>query len=231
MTVREIIDSFRSKIKERSIDTIYTNGQLYQFLKEQFEWILAREASAGRVWTSTYMFKILRGLEVIEVSTIDENCPIKGCCKISRTKDRLPSIWRDKGGTIIRFVTSLDGSTDFFITTAWGWNNKKNDPYQKLTSQKYTFYQDGYLWFPEHNPHRINVEAFFEEDLAYINSKRNDCEGCYEKEDCIRYLDTDMMLPDWVLAESISKAAELLLGTAARIQQDNNLDKNETRRN
>lgn len=231
MTVREIIDSFRSKIKERSIDTIYTNGQLYQFLKEQFEWILAREASAGRVWTSTYMFKILRGLEVIEVSTIDEGCPIKGCCKISRTKDRLPSIWRDKAGTIIRFVTSLDGSTDFFITTAWGWNNKKNDPYQKLTSQKYAFYQDGYLWFPEHNPHRINVEAFFEEDLAYINSKRNDCEGCYEKEDCIRYLDTDMMLPDWVLAESISKAAELLLGTAARIQQDNNLDKNETRRN
>jgi hypothetical protein len=231
MTVREIIDSFRSKIKERSIDTIYTNGQLFQFLKEQFEWIMAREASAGRVWTSTYMFQVIRGLEVIEVSKIDGTCPIKNCCKIYRTKDKLPPIWRDKSGTIIRLVTSIDGSTSFFVTSSWAYSNKKNDPYKKFSSEKYVFYQDGYLWFPEHNPNRINVDAFFEEDLSYINSKRNDCEGCFEKEDCVRYMDTDMRLPDWVLAESISKAAELLLGTAGRLQQDNNIDKNDTRRN
>lgn len=231
MTVREIIDSFRSKIKERSIDTLYTNGQLFQFLKEQFEWILAREASAGRVWTSTYMFQLLRGLDVVEVSKIDENCPVKGCCKIYRTKNKLPAIWRDKSGTIIRLVTSIDGSTSFFVTSSWGYNNKKNDPYKKLSGEKYTFYQDGYLWFPEHNPHKVNVDAFFEEELSYINSKRNDCEECYEKEECIRYMDTKMLLPDWVLAESISKAAELLLGTAGRLQQDNNIDKNDTRRN
>lgn len=231
MTVRDIIGSLRSKIKERSVDTFYTNGDLYQFLKEQFEWILAREASAGRVWTSTYMFQVMRSVEVIEVPTIDGNCPVKNCCKIYRTKEKLPPIWRDKSGTIIRLVTSIDNSTSFFVTSAWAYGNKKNDPYQKLSSEKYVFYQDGYLWFPEHNPHKVNVDAFFEDEISYINSTRKDCNDCFEKEDCVNYLDSKLILPDWVVAESISKAAELLLGTAGRLQYDNNIDKNETRRN
>jgi hypothetical protein len=163
-------------------------------------------------------------IKVIETSTIDACCPVKTNCKIYRTQDKIPEAWIDLFGPVLKSVTSVDGTTEFFYTSPDVWLSKKNDPYQKMMDLKYTFFSDGYLWFPEHNPNRVNIYGFFTEDI----SDKNDCA---EKKPCVRFLDTKFLIPDWLLAECMEKALVQIAGITSKLPSDNQIDKNETRRN
>lgn len=230
-TKRTVINLLREELRERNADSTYPNQFLYNVLLEHSKWLIKREISAGRIYRNTTFFQTLPCREVIEVSSVDSCCPVKTNCTIYRTKNKLPEIWDDTVGPIIRAVTSVDGSTDFFPVSASDWQNKKNDPYQKMADLKYSIYSDGYLWFPAHNPNLVNIYAFFKDDVKLIPQDK--CEGgdCDNKEDCIVYLDTKFFVPDWIEAEIISKAAEQLAGITKRLPEDNQIDKNPTRKN
>lgn len=223
MTKRQAIDSFRNKLRERNADSNYSNQFLYTTLMEHARWLIKREISAGRIYRNTFFFQPLKCQKVIEVSTIDPCCPIKTNCKIYRTECKIPEIWIDNGGPIIKSVLSVDNSTDFSLTSPSSWQNKKNDPYQKKSKQMYAFYSDGYIWFPEHNPHLVNIVGFWTDDVSQLN-------GCGEKE-CVRFLDTKLMVPDWLEAEMFGKALEQLAGISKRLPEDEQIDKNSTRKN
>lgn len=223
-TKRNIIESFREKLRERNADSNYTNKFLYNTLLEHAKWLIKREVSAGRIYVNNSFFQTLSCKEVIETSLIDPCCPITTKCKIYRTKQKLPEMWIDNNGPIIKAVSSVDNSTDFFYTNATTYSSKKNDPYQKMADVKYSFFSDGYLWFPEHNPHRINIFGFFTEDIT----NKNDCS---EKKPCVRFMDTQFMLPGWLEAEMFAKALEQIAGITKRISEDEQIDKNPTIKN
>ena len=227
-TKRQAIDSIRTKLNERTADSNYSNQFLYNSLIEQAKWLIKREISAGRIYSNTSLFQTLTSVEVIETSTIDECSPIKNNCKIYRTKNKLPDIWIDNSGPVARAVTSVDGSTRFLLTTANNWQNKKNDPYQRLSTAKYCFFANGYLWFPEHNPHYVNIDAFFIDDVSLIEDM---CDGCNDKKKCVRFLDTRFIVPDWTEAEMYAKAIEQIAGVTDKIQPDQQIDKNTNRKN
>lgn len=228
-TKRQIIDSFRMKLKQRNADTSFTNQFLYNTLMEHAKWLIRREISAGRIYRNTSFFQTLGCQDVSETSMIDNCCPVKTNCKIYRTHNLVPDMWNDTTGPVIKTVTSVDGTTDFFVTSAEAWQNKRNDPYQKMSGNKYCFYANGYIWFPEHNPHKINVTGFYMDDLKLRSSTCEDCSNT-EKE-CVRFLETKFMLPDWLEAEMFTKATEQLVGITQRLPEDEQIDKNETRKN
>ena len=120
-TKRQVIDSLRDKLRERNADSRYTNQFLYSVLLEHAKWLIKREVQKGRVYTNSSFFQTLGCMEVIETSTIDECCPIKTNCKIYRTKCKIPDLWVDTNGPIIKQVTSVDNTTDFLVTTAKAW--------------------------------------------------------------------------------------------------------------
>lgn len=218
---RDTIDSFKQELKERNADSLYTNQFLYNELLKQAKWLIRREISAGRIWRNNSYFQTIPCIDVIETSPIDECCPVKTNCKIYRTKNKIPTCWINEEGPIIRYITSVDSSTEFFFTTAKTWQSKRKDPYQKMSKEKYAFFANDYLWFPEWNPHKINLTAFFFDDVATIVDT---CEGCEPNKDCIRFLDTQFMLPDYLEAEMFSKALQLLL-PEKRIPFDTDIDK------
>ena len=223
-TKREIIETFRDMVKERNADTIYTNKFLYEVLSKHAKWLIKREVSAGRIMTNNSFFQTLPCIEVIEVPSIDSCCPIKVNCKVYRTKNKLPEMWIDTSGPIIKNVTSVDGSTDFFFTTAMAYSSISNDPYQSLIQDEYySFFTDGYIWIPEVNPHRINIYAFFKDD---ISSKSE----CSEVKTCTRYLDTEFVIPGWLEAEMYAKALEQLFPSLQKVS-DEQIDKNPNRKN
>lgn len=224
-TKRTVIDSLRNKLRERNADSDYTNQFLYSVLLEHAKWLIKREISSGRIYRNNSFFQTLGCQEVIETSTIEECCPVKTKCRIYRTKEKLPEMWIDNDGPVIKTVTSVDGTTDFYITSPTTWQNKRKDPYQKLINKKYAFFADGYLWFPENNPHRININGFYTDDI----SSKSGCHG--KPKDCTRFLDTQFMLPGWLEAEMFAKALEQLAGVTSRIQDDEQIDKNSNRRN
>lgn len=222
-TKRQMIDSLRNKLRERNADSNYSNQFLYQSLMEHAKWLIKREIQKGVIYKNTYFFQSLKCQNVIETSLIDPCCPIKTNCKIYRTECKIPDVWIDNNGPVIKTVTSVDGSTDFWITTPSTWQNKRLDPYQKMSDMKYTFYSDGYFWFPEHNPHKINIFGFWIDDISELN-------GCDQNEECVKFLDTPFYLPDWLEGEMMAKALEQLAGVSKRLPEDNQIDKNPTRK-
>lgn len=222
MTKRTAIDTFRDELRERNADSNYSNQFLYNVLLNHAKWLIRREVSGGRIYSNTSFFQTLSCQVVIEVPTVDACCPIKTGCKIYRTKEKIPLTWIDTDGPIIKSVSSVDGSTDFFYTNMGTWQSKKNDPYQQMMDVKYTFFADGYLWFPDHNPHLVNIYGFFMDDISDKN-------GCGEKE-CTRYLDTLFMVPGWLEGEMFAKALEQVAGITKRLPEDTQIDKNPTRR-
>lgn len=224
MTKRTAIETFRDELRERNADSNYTNQFLYNVLLNHAKWLIKREVSAGRIYINNSFFQTLSCQEVIEVSTIDPCCPVKTNCKIYRTKNKLPEMWIDNQGPIVKAISSIDGTTDFFPTSATTWQSKKLDPYQQMSDTKYTFFADNYFWFPEHNPHRVNIFGFYTDDITQFND-------CSEKPPCIRFLDTQFMLPGWLEAEMFAKALEQVAGITKRLPEDEQIDKNTNRKN
>lgn len=220
---RKTIDSFRDKIKERNADSIYGNQFIYNSLMEQAKWLIKREISAGRIYTNTSSFQILRCFEVIEVPITDVCCPVKTNCKVYRTKHKLPELWIDNKGPVIKSVTSIDASTEFVMIDPKNWETKKNDPYQKMMPTKYVMYSEGYLYFLEFNPHRVNITGFYKDDIEDQN-------GCVENKGCIKFLDKKFMIPDWVEAEMYAKALQILF-PVKQYPTDEQIDKNTNRKN
>lgn len=219
---RQTIQEFRKMLQEVGADSTYTNQFLYGVLSKHARWLIKREISAGRIFRNTTFFQTLGCQDVVEVSVVDACCPIKTNCKIYRTKDKIPDVWVDDYGPVIKSITSVDGTSEFFITTASGWQNKKDDPYNRKSSEKYTFFADGYWWFPEHNPHKINEFGFFVNDISGLS-------GCAKEKECVRFLDTPFFVPDWVEAELMSKALQSLLPSKQMIE-DEQIDKNTNRK-
>ena len=224
MTKRQAIDDLRDELKKRNADNTYSNQHLYRELVKQAKWLIKRDINAGRIYKNTFFFQFLKCQRVIEVPSVDPCCPVKTNCKLYRTECKIPDIWVDNDGPIIKGIFSVDSSTEFWHTSPTTWMNKKIDPYQKKSKQMYTFYSDGYFWFPEHNPHLVNLLGFWVDDITNLN-------GCAPNEDCVRYLDTRFVIPDWLEAECFAKALNILAGVTERIGEDNQIDKNPTRRN
>lgn len=222
-TKRQLIDSLRKKIQERNADSTFFNRDLYQALIEQAKWLIKREIQKGSIYKSVTFFQTLACQDVIETTTVDPCCPVKTNCKIYRMKCKLPEFWTDIDGPVLKSVTSVDGSTYFEMTTPTTWQSIRIDPYQKKSKQMYTFFSDGYLWFPEHNPHKINILGFWVDDVEQLN-------GCAENEPCVRYLDTKFPIPDWLEGELMAKAVEILAGVTKRLPEDEEINKNTTRK-
>lgn len=180
-TKRQLIDSLRNKLRERNADSNYSNQFLYQSLVEHSKWLIKRDISSGRIYRNTSFFQILLCQDVIETSTIDSCCPIKTNCKIYRTKNKMPDIWIDNNGPVVKTITSVDSSKSFMVTSPTSWQNKRNDPYQRMSKEMYTFFADGYWWFPENNPHKVNISGFWTDDITELN-------GCSERKNVLHIL-------------------------------------------
>ena len=105
-TKRDLIDSLRVKLREKGADSTFTNGFLYQTILEQASWLIKRETGSGKIWTSDSLFQNFT-IKIIEVPLIDSCLPIKSGCRIFRSAERLPPIWEESDGPIIRSVSSL----------------------------------------------------------------------------------------------------------------------------
>ena len=190
-------------IQERTADSDYTNQDLYYVLLDHARWLIKREIRSGNIYNNNSLFQTLGCQEVIETSTVEKCCPVKVNCKIYRTKDKLPETWIDENGPVLRSVTSVDGTTDFFVTSPITWQSKRADPY--------------------HNPHFVNIVGYFTEDIS-------EYQNCRDEKECERFLDSDFPLPDWLQAEMMAKAIQSLLPSKQMIE-DEEINKNTNRKN
>lgn len=226
-TKRKHIDTFRQMLKERNIDTNYTNQYLYNVLFDQAKWLIKREINNGNIHKNPKFLQTLSCWDIVESSTVEDCCPVNINCKIYRTKHQLPEMWQTANGPAIFSVTSVDSTTNFFITNYRTWQSKRNDPYHKMQPTKYVFYENGYLWFPEFNPHKVNIRVFAVDDVRLMDIKCEDCDS--NENECIQFLETEFLIPDWVEAEMYAKALQLIV-PLKQLPEDQQIDKNTNRK-
>lgn len=224
MTNREAISLVRKGINESSADSTYTNKFIYSKLLEHGKWLLVREARSGKLYKGTSIFQTARCIPVIKV-TGDICCSVNTCCPLYRTRNKIEPIWEDINGPITKYITSIDNSTYFVYTSIKDWERKQNNPYNKKNTEKYVIFDEGYFWFFEKAPKKINIQAFFIKD---ITGKY----GCDTKStSCVRFLDQKFSIPDYICAELTSKVIEQLAGVTKKEQEDTNINKNPNRVN
>ena len=225
MTTREMISKLRKRIQEKDADSTFTNKFLYSSLKEHAKWLIKREISAGRIFRSKDLFQTRPCLPVVRASKIDDCCPIVTNCVVYRTRYKLDNAWEDEYGPLISRVTSIDGSTEISVVSPRDYMRKKENPYFKFDRSFYAIYENGYIWFEDNAPKKINVTYFPEEDIVgKYGCKKNCCDNA-----CVSALDKKFMLPSWVEAELLDKLVTQLLGTTKRIPEDTSIDKNTNR--
>jgi hypothetical protein len=164
-------------------------------------------------------------VELIEVSSVDECCNIKTDCKIFRTKEKLPPSLVSSWGPIIRDVTAIDGFTSLIMLKSTDWNRKLEDTNFKYDKDLYYFHQDGYLYFPNLKWKKIRVEAYFEEDIDKYNT-------CSDQQDpCKTFLDNKFIIPKELLDPCIKMVEAEIFNFYERLPEDEQPDKNSTRKN
>ena len=223
-TNREIIAKVRKSVQEKDADSSFINKYFYSKIKEHSKWLIRREISAGRIYRSKSLFQLAPCIPVVKASKISDWCPIKTNCSVFRTCDKIDDLWEDDYGPVISFVSSIDGSTHFHLLSAKDYQRKKDNPYTKWGKDKYAFYADGYIWWENEAPKKVNVNGLFEYDIR----NKYHCNKT-ESKDCILFLDEQFIVPSWIEAELVDKVTTQILGGPKRLPADNQIDKNEIR--
>lgn len=221
---REIISKVRKSIQEKDADSTYTNKYIYSKLSEHLKWLIAREIKSGGIFRDLTLFQTRRCMPVIKVPKYDACCPIDTGCSIYRTRYALDGLWADEMGPIILRVTSLDGSTDFSVVSAKSYQVKKENPYKKYVREQFAvFDEDGFLWWEEKAPKKINIQGFFKEDIT----GKYTCDKSEVK--CIPFLDKKFIIPGKLEAELVDKVVNQILGRTKQAPADESIDKSENR--
>lgn len=206
-------------------DSRLTNKYVYSVLRVNRDTLLKQVDSKFQLMKLGYLFQTWKCVDLEPVSTIDECCGIKTNCTIYRTRKKLPYVIAASWGPIFKKVSSLDGFTEFFYTTAAEWNRRQEDTNSKYDKTLYYIWSDGYLYFPNIEWKKVKIEALFEEDIE----KYNDCEG--NQDECKTFLDNTFRIPKELMKACLDMTAMVLMNEYEKLQSDEQIDKNETRKN
>ncbi len=225
MTNREAIYQLKRLFREVNADSRLTNRLAFSVLKKHAKWLIKRDSEKLKLWKKSNLFKTLKCIEVIEAPAIDPCCGIKSQCKVWRTKKKLPNIFEDTGGPIIRVISTVDNGEDLTIITPTAWKRKVKNPWRKKNAEKYVFYSDNHLYFPNGGYRMVQVEAYFEESIVGYN----DCntEDADSTKGC-RYLDQEFNIPDYLEGQLFDFAMKDIAGTyKATNEKSHQIDKND----
>lgn len=202
MTVRESIHRVKRMLREINADSRLSNKMVYSLLLNHAKWLIYRESEKLRLLKKDKVYQKLKCVEVIEAPLIDPCCGLKSKCTVYRTKDKLPDLFEDSAGVIIKDVVTIDGLTSLTPIKASEWERKIENPWlSKNKKNQFYFYSDGYLYFPNGSWKKVEIIAMFKKDTSEYNicDEKTTCDD--ESKGCVRFLDTEFILPDYLEAQ------------------------------
>jgi len=226
MTIGELISQVRGEIKLANADARFTDKAIWSVINKHAKWLIKRESSKLKVMRSDTIFQTLKCVQVIQAPTIDDCCGIKTHCYVYRTAEKIPEIYEDDDGVLIRTAFSIDGSTEITPITIQEYMRKIQNPTTiKYDKSRYFYYNNGYLYFPKQKLKEVMIKAYFMEDIKkYI--KCNKDEG-YE---CVAKQDETFRFPQYLLGELMNFVLKEL-SVPVSIPDDTDINKNDNRKN
>ena len=224
MQNREVISRIKKFFKEVNADSLFTNKLAYSILLPISKLLIKRDSERLKILSQSSLFKPLKCVKVIEAPAIDPCCGIKSLCTVYRTEKRLPKIYTDPSGPIIRDVLTIDGSQSLTYIEPQEFERIKNNPWNKSKKKsKYYFYSDGYLYFPNGGYKMVEIIAFWEENI----NGWNECNKSTDNNDCISFLDQDFNIPGYLEEALFQMAEEKIKGRYSIPEKSHQIDKND----
>lgn len=212
-TVGEAISRVRNTLKAVKEDAFLTDRNIYFLLTKYGQTLLKREDNQFRLMKISSIFQVLPYLELIDVDKVEAGCiGVYSGCYFKRSKEKLPTILDGAMGPIIRTVSSIDGTTEMFRTDPGTWVSMTKTTTFKYNKNKYFWYLNGYLYFPNIDWEAVRMEAIFEGTVETCTS-----------DDCLVKQDQDMSIPEYLFAEAEQFAIKELT-SMLQIPQDNSDD-------
>lgn len=219
MKIGEVTSRVKNLIKSVKEDAFVTDRYVYSLFLKHARYLLRRQDNEYKLMKNLSMFKMIPCYELVEVDKIEACCiNLKTNCTILRTKEKLPKIMENSVGPAIRSITSIDGSVDFKMTYPTTYTAMANTSTFKYNKDKYFWYLNGHLYFPNSEIESVAITAIWEDNIAYL-----DCSSS-EEEICMPKQDQDIPVPEYLVAE----AEQLVLkdlGFTLQVPQDVNDDK------
>lgn len=215
-TIGDAISRVRNVLKAVKEDPFVTDRFIFSILSKYAKMLIRRQDNENKIMRFQSLFVALPCVELIEVDKVEACCSgIKSKCIIKRTKDKLPTILEGSYGPLFRSITSIDGSvfmTKTYPSTYTAMTHTTNFKYNK---NKYYWYLDGYLYFPNIDWEAVRVEGLWEDSIEEFV-----CDG----DTCMLRQDSQFRIPEYLFAE-MEQMALKEMSTTLSIPSDGPDDK------
>lgn len=193
-TIGDIIARVKNPIKHSAQKAYLTDRSLYSIIKKYAALIMRRQDSLNRIMKFNGVFQPLDFFELEEIDKIEAQCHcIESGCTFRRTKHKVPAMMEGYWGPLIREITSIDGSTEIIPTYPRTFEKIVNQKTYKYNKNKYYWFLNGYLYFPNIDWDAIRIVGVWDEDISIYT--------CDTKDNCISMQDRQFNVPEFMFAE------------------------------
>ena len=214
-TIGDTVSRMRNVIKGVKEDAFLTDRFIYSLILKYAKLFIRRQDNENKIMMIQSLFETLPCVDLIEVDKIEACCNnIRTNCKIMRTKNKLPGLLEGSLGPLIRTVSSIDGSYTCYQTYPSLYTTMANAKTFKYNKQKYYWYLDGHLYFPNITWEAVKVVGLWDESIAMYT-----CDG----DVCAPRQDDPTHFPEYLFAEieqSVLKELTLLLQSPTEASDD-----------
>lgn len=192
-TIGGTISRVRNIVKAVKEDAFLTDRHIYSIILKYAKLYIKRQDNENKIMKFHSLFEALPCVDLIEIDKVEACCAgIKSNCTIMRTKDRLPLLFEGTFGPLFRTISSIDSSIKVFKTYPSIYVSMANTTTFKYNKNKYYWFLDGYLYFPNLVWDAVRIEGLWEDSIEHFK-----CNG----DPCKSKLDDPTHIPDYLFAE------------------------------
>lgn len=193
VTIGEAVSRVRNIVKASTEDAFITDRFIFSIIMKHAKYYIRRQDSLNEILRFNSFFRRLPCVELIEVDRVEACCDVKSNVTVMRTKEKIPGVMDSSFGPLFRTVASVDDSTIVYKTEPVLYNALSKTSGYKYNKQKYYWYLNGYLYFPNVVWEAVSVEGIFEQDLTGYT--------CTEDPGCIKRQEQQLIVPEYLFTE------------------------------
>lgn len=216
-TINYAVSRIRGSIKASKEDAFITDRYIYSIILKFARVFMKRQSSMSIILKSMSVFTPLPCVELIEVDKIEACCGVLSGCKIMRTQNKIPKPFEGPNGLLLRPLSSIDNSIKVYSTEPGTYTSMTKTTSFKYNKNKYYWYLNGYLYFPDVEWESVRIEGVFEGDITDYSCDEEEC-GCIQRQD------QKLNIPGDLFAE-IEQQVRAEIFPQAQLPQDQTDDK------
>jgi len=196
-TIGYTVSRVRNVLKAVKEDAFLTDRFIYSVILKYAKLYIKRQKDLNEILRFNSFFRTLPCVPLVEVDKVEACCGgITSGCIIMRTENKLPTPMEGPYGAMFRTISSIDGSKEVYKTEPGTYTSMTKTTTFKYNMNKYFWYMNGYMYFPNIEWDAVKIEGIWEDDISKLA-----CDGRDGEKECSLRQDQETNIPDDLFAE------------------------------